>query len=271
MNLYQETKYILDKNNIRPNKKLGQNFLINEDALDIISSNVKSDDVVLEIGPGIGSLTKKLLDRANKVISIELDPKMCEILKQRFFLYENFELINDDILNVDVNKLCKEYGNKLKVVANLPYYITTSILTHLLESDIQDITILIQKEVADRITAIPGEKRAGAITYLVYYYANSSILENVSKESFIPNPEVESSIVHISKLPTKRVQVKDETLFFRVIKENFTKRRKTIVNSISNSIPKEKLLPILNELGISENTRGEDLSIEKFAKIVNLC
>ena len=271
MNLYQETKYILEKNDIRPNKNLGQNFLISEEALDVISSNVSSNDVVLEIGPGIGNLTKLLLEKAKKVICVELDPKMCEILKERFFLYKNFELIQNDILKVDLSEYVNQYGDSFKVVANLPYYITTSIVTELLKKDIKDITILIQKEVADRICSIPGKKEAGAITYFVYYYADSEILAKVPKESFIPNPEVESEVVHLHRLDTPRVKVNNEELFFRVIKENFTKRRKTITNSITNSIPKDKLRKILNELGIDSGVRGEDLSIEEFAKIVNMC
>lgn len=271
MNLYQETKYILEKNDIRPNKRLGQNFLIDEDALDVISSKVSKDDVVLEIGPGIGSLTKLLLDKAKKVICVELDPKMCEILNERFFLYENFTLIQNDILKVDLSQYIEEYGSNLKVVANLPYYITTSIITELLKAKVNDITILIQKEVADRICCKPGEKEAGAITYMVYYYADAEVLTKVPKESFIPNPEVESEVVHLRRLEKPRVEVKNEELFFQVIKENFSKRRKTITNSITNTIPKDKLEKILNEIGIDSRVRGEDLTIEEFAKIVNMC
>ena len=175
MNLYQETKFILEKNDIRPNKKLGQNFLIDEDALDVISSNVNQADVVLEIGPGIGSLTNLLLEKAKQVICVELDPKMCKILNERFFLYKNFTLIQNDILKVDLSPFIEMYGSNLKVVANLPYYITTSIITELLKAKISDITILIQKEVADRICCKPGEKEAGAITYMVYYYADAEV------------------------------------------------------------------------------------------------
>ena len=271
MNLYQETKFILEKNDIRPNKKLGQNFLIDEDALDVISSNVDKDDVVLEIGPGIGSLTKILLEKAKQVICIELDPKMCRILNESFFLYKNFTLIQNDILKVDLSPFIEMYGPKLKVVANLPYYITTSIITELLKAKISDITILIQKEVADRICCKPGEKEAGAITYLVNYYADAEVLTKVPKESFIPNPEVESEVVHLRRLEKPRVELKDEELFFQVIKENFSKRRKTITNSITNTIPKDKLENILNEIGIDSRVRGEDLTIEEFAKIVNMC
>ena len=271
MNLYQETKFILEKNDIRPNKKLGQNFLIDEDALDVISSNVNQADVVLEIGPGIGSLTNLLLEKAKQVICVELDPKMCKILNERFFLYKNFTLIQNDILKVDLAPFIEMHGPHRKVVANLPYYITTSIITELLKAKISDITILIQKEVADRICCKPGEKEAGAITYLVYYYADAEVLTKVPKESFIPNPEVESEVVHLRRLEKPRVEVKNEELFFQVIKENFSKRRKTITNSITNTIPKDKLEKILNEIGIDSRVRGEDLTIEEFAKIVNMC
>ena len=153
----------------------------------------------------------------------------------------------------------------------MPYYITTSIVTELIKANITDITILIQKEVAERICAKPGDKKAGAITYFVNYYADAEIVANVSKDSFIPAPEVESSIVRIKKIPEPRIKVKNEELLFKLIKENFTKRRKTITNSLSQSIPKNKLLEILSELGLPESTRGEELSLEIFAKIADLC
>ena len=163
MNLYEETKYIIDKYNVYPNKKLGQNFLINEQSLNKIAEDVNSDDTIIEIGPGLGTLTKVLLDKAKKVYAVELDPKMCEILKLRFIAYNNLEIINKDILSIDIDK---EFPN-VKVVANLPYYITTSIITELLKTNIKDITILIQKEVAERICEQPGKSKAGAITYFV--------------------------------------------------------------------------------------------------------
>ena len=190
---------------------------------------------------------------------------MYSIIKERFIAYNNIEIINKDVLKVDINKLAP----KAKVVANLPYYITTSIITNLLKTDIQDITILIQKEVAQRICAMPGDKEAGAITYFVNYYADAHIIGNVPKESFIPNPEVESSIVNIQKLDKPRVQVKDEKLFFEIIKTNFTKRRKTILNSLSTIANKNELEQILTKLGISLNERGENLSLEQYAEIAN--
>ncbi len=214
----------------------------------------------------MGTLTKILLGKAKKVIAVELDSKMCELLRTRFIAYNNLEIINDDILKVDINKIAENP----KVVANLPYYITTSIITQLLKTNVKDITILIQKEVAERICSRPGDSKAGAITYFVYYYADSEIIGTVGKECFIPNPKVESSIVKIKKLSAPRVQVKDEKLLFELIKENFSKRRKTILNSLSNHIEKEKLKSILTNLNISDKIRGEDLTLEQFAMITNL-
>ena len=265
MNLYDETKILMQKYDVKPNKKLGQNFLIDEETLDVITQDITKDDVIIEIGPGLGTLTKKLLEKAKKVYAIELDLKMVEILKDRFKLYKNIEIINEDILKLDINQIAP----KAKIVANLPYYITTSIITKILKANIKDITILIQKEVADRICALPSEKEAGAITYFVYYYADSKIIKNVSSECFIPSPKVESSVVRITKLEKPRVKVKNEELFFKLIKENFTKRRKNILNSLSNVIEKEKLKSILEELNIDEKTRGENFTIEQFAKITN--
>ncbi len=266
MNTYQETKYIMNKYNVNPNKKLGQNFLIDEQALNKIAEDVKEEDTIIEIGPGLGTLTKILLDKAKKVIVVELDKKMCEILKSRFIAYNNIEIINEDILKLDIDKL----ASQAKVVANLPYYITTSIITKLLKTNIKDITILIQKEVAERICSKPGEKQAGAITYFVNYYADSKIIGDVSKESFIPNPKVESSIVKLTKLDKPRVEVNNEDLFFKIIKENFTKRRKTILNSLSTIIDKERLKEVLKQLNLNENTRGEELTIKQYADITNM-
>ena len=270
MGALEDTKFLMDKYNIHPNKNLGQNFLIDEESLNKIAENVSKEDTVVEIGPGLGTLTSILLEKAKKVISIELDPKMCEILKDRFKLYNNFELLNEDVLKIDFKELVKkEERSNFKVVANLPYYITTSIITKLIEEGVSDFTVLIQKEVADRICATPGEKEAGAITYFVNYYAEATIIGNVSKECFIPNPKVESAIVNIKLLDKKRVKVDNEEIFFKLIKENFTKRRKTILNSLSSTIEKEKLIQILKELNIPENVRGETLTLQDFANIVN--
>lgn len=265
MNIYEETKYIMNKYDVHPNKRLGQNFLFDESALYKIAEGVEENDTIIEIGPGLGTLTSILANKAKKVYAIELDKKMVEILNDRFKLYKNIEIINEDILNVDIDKIAP----KAKIVANLPYYITTSIITKLLKTNIKDITILIQKEVAERICAEPGSKNAGAITYFVNYYSEPEIVSNVSREAFIPSPEVESSIVRMKVREKKKVYVKDEELFFEIIRKNFTQRRKTLLNSLSSIIDKEKLKNILKELKLNENIRGESLTLEQYAQITN--
>lgn len=265
MNVFEETKYIMNKYNVHPNKKLGQNFLFDEEALNLIASGVNEQDTIIEIGPGLGTLTAILAEKAEKVIAVELDDKMIAILNERFKLYNNVEIIHEDILNVDIDKIAP----KAKVVANLPYYITTSIITKLLKTNIKDITVLIQKEVAERICAIPGSKKAGAITYFVNYYANAEIVGNVSKEAFIPNPEVESSIVKLKIRENKLVEVKNETMFFEIIRANFNQRRKTLINSLSTVVDKERLKEILRDLNINENVRGETLTLKQYAQIAN--
>lgn len=265
MNILEETKYIMNKYDVHPNKRLGQNFLFDETSLQIIASEVTNEDTVIEIGPGLGTLTAILAEKAKKVIAVEIDSKMVQILQERFKLYNNVEIIQDDILHVDIDKIAP----KAKIVANLPYYITTSIITKLLNTNIKDITVLIQKEVAERICAEPGTKKAGAITYFVKYYADSKIVADVPRECFIPSPEVESAVVKITKRDEKAVKVDNEKLFFEIIKTNFTQRRKTILNSLSRIIDKEMLKNILKECKIEEVARGENLSLEDFAKITN--
>jgi 16S rRNA (adenine1518-N6/adenine1519-N6)-dimethyltransferase len=279
MNLFEETKFLMKKYGITANKNLGQNFLIDEsviiDACD--SANINKEDLVIEIGPGLGTLTKYILERAGKVICVELDERMIDILKERFFLYENFEIINEDILKVDLHKLIKEEKNEniknVKIVANLPYYITTPIIMKLLEErlDLQSITVMVQKEVAERLIAVPGEKFTGAITYSVYYYADSENVRVVDKSSFIPEPSVESEVINLKIRENPPVNVNNEELFFKLIKIAFMQRRKTLVNSLSNSgfIEKNKIIEILKQLNINENIRAEKLSIQDFANIAN--
>ena len=279
MNLFEETKFLMKKYGITANKNLGQNFLIDEsviiDACD--SANINKEDLVIEIGPGLGTLTKFILERAGKVICVELDERMIDILKERFFLYENFEIINEDILKVDLHKLIKEEKNgnikNVKIVANLPYYITTPIIMKLLEErlDLQSITVMVQKEVAERLIAVPGEKFTGAITYSVYYYADSENVRIVDKSSFIPEPSVESEVINLKIRENPPVNVNNEELFFKLIKIAFMQRRKTLVNSLSNSgfIEKNKIIEILKQLNINENIRAEKLSIQDFANIAN--
>lgn len=281
MNLYQETKFLMDKYNIKANKNLGQNFLIDENVIEtaIEKSEINKEDLVIEIGPGLGTLTKYLLEKAGKVICVELDKRMVNILKERFFLYDNFEIINDDILKVDLNDLIVKSKAKYnlkdaKIVANLPYYITTPIIMKLLESkiDIKSITVMIQKEVADRLAEIPGGKNTGAITYTVYYYGETEKLLEVPKTSFVPEPSVISEVIKINIRKEPPVKVSDEKKFFNLIKTAFLQRRKTLLNSLTNNgiSNKQELIEILAKLNIDEKIRSEKLTIEDFANISNL-
>lgn len=241
-NLYEKTKFLLKKYKISANKSLGQNFLINDDVVEKIieSANLCSEDLVIEIGPGLGNLTEYLLQKAGKVIAIELDERMLTILNDRFSLYDNFEIINQDVLKVNLNELISNNKNKdiknVKVVANLPYYITTPIITKLLEDklEIESITVMVQKEVADRLIATPGDKSSGAITYCVYYYASSECVTIVENNSFIPEPEVDSEVIKLNIRKKEPVELINKDLFFKVVKASFMQRRKTLINSLVN-------------------------------------
>ena len=244
MNLFDETKFIMKKYNITASKSLGQNFLINENIVDGIVENaeVSKEDLIIEIGPGLGTLTSRLLEKAGRVICIELDKRMVNIITERFSLYENFEVLFQDVLKVNLQKLISENLEKYnlkqaKVVANLPYYITTPIIMKLLEEklNLKNITVMVQKEVAIRLTQIPGEKESGAITYGIYYYTDPSIVLDVPRDSFIPSPEVDSAVIKLKILREPRVNVVDEELFFKVIKTSFMQKRKTLVNGFRKS------------------------------------
>lgn len=279
--LYNETKFILNKYGIHANKSLGQNFLINNEVVSTIieSANISNKDLVIEIGPGLGTLTSRLLEKAGKVICVELDDRMISILEDRFKLYNNFELIHNDVLKVDLNKIIEENLENsnlktAKIVANLPYYITTPIIMKLLEEklNIETITVMIQKEVADRLVALPGTKNAGAITYSVYYYADAIKIIDVEKNSFIPEPNVTSSVIQLKIRKESLLQVENEELMFKIIKQAFMQRRKTLVNALSNLAifnNKEEIIQLLKELNINEKVRGEALTIEQYAKITN--
>ena len=281
-NIYNETKFILNKYGIHANKSLGQNFLINEEVINQIieKAEIDENDLVIEIGPGLGTLTSRLLEKAGKVICVELDDRMITILNDRFKLYNNFELIHDDILKVDLNKIINEnlFENnnikKIKIVANLPYYITTPIIMKLLKEklDITSITVMIQKEVADRLIAVPGDKNAGAITYSVYYYAEAEKVLDVENNSFIPEPSVTSTVIKLNIRKEPVIQIKDEKLMFRIIKQAFMQRRKTLVNALSNMDifkSKEEIIRMLEDLNINTKVRGEALTIEQYAQITN--
>ena len=276
---FDETKFIMKKYNIKPNKGLGQNFIIDDEVIEDIvkGANVTKEDLVIEIGPGIGSLTKILLENAKKVICIELDRKMIKLLNDRFFMYKNLELINQDILKIDLQKLIKEEKSKseirnVKIVANLPYYITTPIIMKLVEEnlDIESITVMVQKEVAERLIAIPGTRNAGAITYTVYYNCESEKIREVDRTCFIPEPEVTSEVIKLKIREQKSVNVTNEKIMFNIIKSAYMQRRKTLLNSLTNVgffKNKEQGINILKKLGLREDIRPENLSIEDFARL----
>ncbi len=280
--ILEETRFILNKYNIKADKKLGQNFLISDDAVNRIieKSEVTKSDLVIEIGPGLGTLTKELLERAGKVICIELDTRMVKILNERFSLYDNFEIIHDDILKVDLKSIIKrekenQNMKEAKIVANLPYYITTPIIMKLLEEklDLKTITVMVQKEVADRLTALPGTKKSGAITYGVYYYAKAEEVLEVLPQSFIPAPEVTSEVIQFKIRKEPPVFVGDDKKMFQIIKCAFTQRRKTLLNSLVNTNifnSKEHGSKILKEVNLKENVRPEELTLEDFARIADL-
>ena len=278
MNLINETKFIMNKFNIRADKSLGQNFLIDENIVDSIveNSSVSKEDLIIEIGPGLGTLTSKLLEKAGKVICIELDKRMINILNSRFSLYENFELINNDVLKVDLKKLIDENINDkikyVKVVANLPYYITTPIIMKLLEDKLKltSITVMVQKEVAVRLASNPGQKESGAITYAIHYYTNPKIIVDVPNSSFIPSPKVDSAVIKFDVLEEPSIDVADEKLFFSIIKAAFLQKRKTLLNCLINSKlfnDKTDCEKMLLELGFDTKIRGEKLTLNDFARI----
>ena len=277
--LLEETKSIMKKYGIRANKDLGQNFLINDDVVENIinASEISKDDLIIEIGPGLGTLTKELIEKAGKVICIELDKKMIKILKERFANSKNIEIINDDVLNVDLNELIKlnkknEDINNVKIVANLPYYITTPIIMKLLEDklDIDSITVMIQKEVADRLIEVPGGKNTGAITYTIYYYCESEKVMEVQSDSFIPEPDVTSEVIKLKLRKKPTVELENPKVMFMIIKSAFMQRRKTLLNALTNTqvfASKQEGFKILKKLNLDENVRAENLSIEDYAKI----
>ncbi len=281
-NILEETKFIMKKYGIRANKSLGQNFLINSEVVENIvnSSEITKEDMVIEIGPGLGTLTKYLLEKAGKVLCIELDTRMIKILEDRFNMYENFEIINADVLKVDLKQIIKqnkkeEQIKNVKIVANLPYYITTPIIMKLLEEqlDIESITVMVQKEVADRLIETPGQKDTGAITYSVYYYCNSEKVMEVPNSSFIPEPEVTSEVIKMTLRKELAVAIENPKFMFMIIKSAYMQRRKTLLNALTNTkvfISKEEGIQILKKLGLDENVRAENLSIEDFANIAKI-
>ena len=281
MSAYNDTIGILEKYKIKAKKDLGQNFLINDDVIEKIieKSQIEKNDLIIEIGPGLGVLTNLLLEKSDNVVAIELDKRMVEIISKRFILKNNLQIINEDVLKVDLNKLINERKkqtniNKVKIVANLPYYISTPIIMKLLEEklEIDEIIVMVQKEVAQRLVAKTGTKDVGAITYAVEYFSEAEKVIDVPKESFIPSPKVESAVIKLKIRKEAYVQVKDEKMLFNIIQKSFSQRRKTLVNALVNGKiveSKEKAEKIIKQLNINENIRGEKLTLEDFARICN--
>lgn len=276
----KNTIEILQKYNFNFQKKFGQNFLINTGVLeDIIdAAGVTDEDMVLEIGPGIGTMTQYLCENARQVIAVEIDTNLIPILKDTLSAYDNVRIINDDILKVDINELAREYNNgrQIKVVANLPYYITTPIIMGLFESHvpIESITVMVQKEVADRMQAGPGTKDYGALSLAVQYYSKPQIVVNVPPSCFMPQPKVGSTVISLRRHQQPVVQVEDEKLMFKVIRASFNQRRKTLANGLNNyggiNLTKEQIQQSIEELGVPVNIRGEALSLEQFACLSNI-
>ena len=261
-------------------KKFGQNFLIDHGIVEKIvrEAGVTKDDFVLEIGPGIGTMTQILCENAREVAAVEIDRKLIPILNDTLSEYDNVTIINDDILKVDINKLAEEKngGRPIKVVANLPYYITTPIIMGLFESHVplDSITIMVQKEVADRMQTGPGSKDYGALSLAVQFYAKPEIVVNVPPECFMPRPNVGSAVIRLKRHETRPVDVKDEKLMFRIIRASFNQRRKTLANGLNNSpeigYTKEQIAAAIEELGRGASIRGEALTLEEFARLSNI-
>ncbi|MGM9977487.1 MAG: 16S rRNA (adenine(1518)-N(6)/adenine(1519)-N(6))-dimethyltransferase RsmA [Clostridium sp.] len=265
------TQELVKKYNFKFSKSLGQNFLIDESVLtDIVEgAEVNSEDLVIEIGPGVGSLTAKLLCKAKKVVSIELDNDLIPILEIELGEEPNFTLIHNDALKVDFNEIIGD-EKSVKLVANLPYYVTTPIIARLLKEDykFKSLTIMIQKEVAERIDAEPNCKEYGALSLMVQYYCNTKIIRRVSPSCFIPRPKVDSIVIRLDKLTEPRVNVKDEKLMFDIIRNSFNMRRKTLWNGVKFlGLPKESLENAFEKAGIDPKRRGETLTLEEFARL----
>lgn len=273
------TNEILNKYNLSAQKRYGQNFLIDSNVLRKIveSAGVTKEDTVLEIGPGIGTLTQFLCEAASKVISVEIDKAMIPVLNDTLSEYDNITIVNEDILKVDIPKLLKENGAKsVKVVANLPYYITTPIIMELLEKDapIESITVMIQKEVAERMQTGPGSKDYGALSLAVAFYSKAEVKMTVSPNCFIPRPNVDSAVIRMDKLKEPPVSVKDRDLMLKIIKGAFEQRRKTLTNALSHSVSfktdKEKVEEALEKMGKKTNIRGEELNLSEFALLSDI-
>lgn len=275
----KETIQVIQKYQFAFQKKFGQNFLIDPHVLDkiIAAAQISKDDCVLEIGPGIGTLTQYLAENARQVVAVEIDSNLIPILEETLKDYPNVTVINEDILKVDMEGLAKEYnqGRPIKVAANLPYYITTPIIMRLFEQQVpvDNITVMVQKEVADRMQAGPGSKDYGALSLAVQYYASPYIVANVPPNCFIPRPNVGSAVIRLTRHKEPPVKVKDEKLMFRLIRASFNQRRKTLQNSLNNSpelsYTKEQIGQAIGSLGLGATVRGEALTLEQFGALAD--
>ena len=275
----KNTIEVIQKYEFAFQKKFGQNFLIDTHVLDKIirAAGVTKEDMVLEIGPGIGTMTQCLAEAAGRVVAVEIDSNLIPILKDTLKDYDNITVINEDILKGDIKTLAEEYngGRPIKVVANLPYYITTPIIMGLFESEvpIDNITVMVQKEVADRMQTGPGSKDYGALSLAVQYYAEPYIVANVPPNCFIPRPNVGSAVIRLTRHQKPPVEVKDSGLMFRLIRASFNQRRKTLQNGLNNSselhYSKEQIARAIESLGVPATVRGEALTLEQFARLAN--
>ena len=276
----KNTIEIIQKYEFMFQKKFGQNFLIDTHVLEkiISAAGITKNDCVLEIGPGIGTMTQYLAENAGHVVAVEIDRNLIPILKETLADYDNVTVINEDILRVDIKALAEEYngGKPIKVVANLPYYITTPIIMGLFESGvpIDNITVMVQKEVADRMKEGPGSKDYGALSLAVQYYAEPEIVANVPPNCFIPRPNVGSAVIRLTRHKEMPVEVKDPALMFKIIRASFNQRRKTLQNSLGNApeLPytKEQIAAAIAEMGLTPTIRGEALSLAQFAQLSDI-
>lgn len=276
----RNTIEIIKKYNIKFQKRFGQNFLIDTHVLEkiISASGVTKNDFVLEIGPGIGTMTQYLCESAREVLAVEIDSSLIPVLSDTLSAYDNVTIVNKDILKLDINRIVKEYNQNtpIKVVANLPYYITTPIIMGLFESHVplESVTVMVQKEVAQRMQAVPGTKDYGALSLAIQYYANAVIAANVPANCFIPRPNVGSAVIKLTCHSTPPVKVDAEKFMFSVIHASFNQRRKTLQNALSNDdrlgISKKEAADAIKQMGLAENTRGEVLYLKDFAKLSNI-
>lgn len=276
----QNTIAVLQKNNFRFQKRFGQNFLIDGHVMDkiIAAANVEKDDYVLEIGPGIGTMTQFLCENARKVAAVEIDRSLIPILHDTLSSYDNVEIIHEDILKIDLKNFIQEKndGRPIKIVANLPYYITTPIIMGLFENHVpaESITVMVQKEVAERMKAVPGSKDYGSLSLAVQYYASPQIAANVPPNCFMPRPKVGSAVICLKCHARPPVQVKNEKILFEIIRAAFNQRRKTLLNALYHNmqleLTKEEILEKIIKLGVPQTVRGEELTLEQFARLADL-